>query len=258
VITGGAGTQLALNPGQTGIGSAPCSWLTVNPDNGITGPLSQDLVTLTVNTTGLTPGFYQTNLTVKSNDPGETIIMVPVNLTVATATTTQVSVQVGWNFISIPLIPSNSSMPAALTDQDGNTTWDMVMWFDPLDTDHWKTYSMFKPPSLNDLLTVNHRMGVWMYIPNAAALGDGILTLAGVQPVNTSINLYTGWNLVGYPSSTPSLASVTLPPEADMVSVCDMGQPYYIRDEPPAAVTMSEGNAYWVRVTANCIWTVTY
>jgi hypothetical protein len=255
---GGAGSQGALNPGQIGIGGTPCDWLTVNPDNGTTGPLSFETVTLTVDTTGMTPGFYQTNLTVKSNDPNEDIIMVPVNLTVATGTTTTIPVQVGWNFISMPLIPTDSSMPAALTDQGGDTTWDYVMWLDPQSSDPWKTYSTFKPPIFNDLTSVDQRMGMWLHIPDAGALGDGILELAGVAPTITSIDLYTGWNLVGYPSATPSLASATLPTEADLVSVYDIAQTYLIRDELPSAVTMSAGNAYWVHVTADVTWDVTY
>ena len=71
-----------------------------------------------------------------------------------------------------------------------------------------------------------------------------------------NINLYIGWNLVSYPSATSRAASATLPVEADMVAYYDAASPYLITDALPGAVTFVEGNAYWVRVTGNTIWSV--
>ncbi len=60
-----------------------------------------------------------------------------------------------------------------------------------------------------------------------------------------NINLYTGWNFVSYSSATSRLASTTLP-----------GAAYLVTEALPTAVTFSEGNAYWVHVTADVIWNV--
>ena len=79
----------------------------------------------------------------------------------------------------------------------------------------------------------------------------------GAYPAATvNINLFAGWNLVSYPSATPSLASATLPAEADMVSYYNSGAPYLVTDALPNAVTFSEGNAYWVHVTSDTVWSV--
>lgn len=71
-----------------------------------------------------------------------------------------------------------------------------------------------------------------------------------------NIHLYIGWNMVGYPSATPRLASITLPAAADIVSVYQTAPPYIQDSFLLGSVTMSEGNAYWVRVTADCSWFV--
>ncbi len=170
------------------------------------------------------------------------------------------SLMVGWNLISIPLIPDVTTVPNVLLDLDGDTTWTIIQYYDPLDSDPWKCYATFKPPPLNDLNDVNHTMGVWLYIPDAVALGDGFIKVTGTQPITTNINLWAGWNLVGYPSDTSLLASIALiGTGADIIAVFDPGQPYRIRDEIDLSlVTMMSGNAYWIHVPADTIWTLNW
>jgi hypothetical protein len=104
---------------------------------------------------------------------------------------------------------------------------------------------------------VNNTMGVWLWI--TANGGDQVLTLNSYVaiPASTGITLKAGWNLVGYPSMTNRLASTTLPGVADRVSVWSATSPYVIDYSDKSLVTMSHGNAYWVRVTADTTWTVT-
>jgi len=106
----------------------------------------------------------------------------------------------GWNLISYP-VDSSGPPQLVLNDNagDGTTTWNMVRWFDNNDpADPWKTYSPFMPPNLCDLTKINNTMGLWVYITD---IGDGYLTVSGQEPNSTSINLKSGWNLVGYPSN---------------------------------------------------------
>ena len=142
----------------------------------------------------------------------------------------------GWNFISFPLDASGSAADV-LDDLGGDTTWDMVKWYNPLDpTDPWKTYNPSKPAWLNDLASIDDAMGIWLHL--TANGGDMKLTtgLEGSYPGSaTNIDLYTGWNLVGYPSATASLASSTLPAQAGMVAYHDSGSAYLTTDALPAA-----------------------
>jgi len=60
-------------------------WLSVQPGSGAVSPSNQTNVTLTANSSALSPGFYQANLTIEHNDPGIGDIIVPVNFTVLSA-----------------------------------------------------------------------------------------------------------------------------------------------------------------------------
>lgn len=138
---------------------------------------------------------------------------------------------------------------------DGQTDWDLAQWYDNVNK-LWRSYSIYKPPSINDMDVFDNTMGVWLHL--TANGGDHMLTVGpGDMPAGPMvINLYAGWNLVSYPSATPRFASATLPPEGDLISVYDAAEPYLIRDELPSAIIMQAGNAYWVHCTADAVWTV--
>ncbi len=164
-----------------------------------------------------------------------------------------------WSFISFPY-STIGNIETILDDSvlgDGGTTWDVAKWYDPQDTtDPWKTYRA--GASTNDLATIDNTMGVWVHL--TANGGDQKLTTSVASDYsgsNVAISLYTGWNLVSYPSATARLASTTLPGQADMVAYYNSGATYLVTEALPTAVTFSEGNAYWVHVTSDAFWFVT-
>ena len=167
-----------------------------------------------------------------------------------------IPVAVGWNLVSTPLIPISQSMPDAFADLDADTVWSVAKYYDSSSPeDPWKTYRA--GGTANDLTAVNHKMGIWIYISGAGDLGDGIIRLAGTEPGMTTIQLRAGWNLVGYPSATERTAALALSGTgADMVAVFQTTSPYISDTSDLAAVTMSRGKAYWVRVPADTTWTV--
>jgi hypothetical protein len=163
-----------------------------------------------------------------------------------------------WVFVSFPsgLTGDIQTILNDATSGDGLTTWTVAKWYNPqTPNDPWKTYRV--GGTANDMPTMTNAMGVWLWI--TANGGDQVLTLSSyvATPSSTVINLYAGWNLVGYPSSTSRLASATLPAVADRVSVWSATSPYVVDYSDKSLVTMSHGNAYWVRVTADTTWTVT-
>jgi len=161
-----------------------------------------------------------------------------------------------WAFVSFPDDISGSP-PTILDDSingDDGTTWDVVKFYDSEDpTDPWKTYRT--GVATNDLVNIDCTMGLWIHLTTNG--GDQLLSLGTVGIVNgASINLHTGWNLVGYPSNTAMDADTTLPPQADFITTYNAGMSYLIEDFAltPGAVTMSEENAYWVHVVSDCVW----
>ncbi len=162
-----------------------------------------------------------------------------------------------WVFVSFPSATSGN-IQTILNDAtvgDGLTTWTVAKWFNiQTPSDPWKTYRVGS--TVNDLTTISSTMGVWLWI--TANGGDQALTLnAYAAPAATpvTINLRTGWNMVGYPSMTSRSESATLPAAADFVATWQAATPY-ITQHAKGASMMSHGNAYWVHVTADCTWSV--
>jgi len=162
-----------------------------------------------------------------------------------------------WVFVSFP---SNitGNIHTILDDAvagDGGTTWTVAKWFNiQTPADPWKTYRV--GATTNDLATITNAMGMWLWI--TANGGDQALTLnAYTAPSATpvTINLYTGWNMVGYPTATSRAESATLPAQADFVAGWQAATPF-ITQHAKGATLMTHGNAYWVHVTTDCTWVV--
>jgi parallel beta-helix repeat protein len=98
----------------------------------------------------------------------------------------------GWNLISIPFIQSDTNLSSVLTSITG--TYKAVQWYNATDSnDHWKHNSISKPSELNDLDSINHKMGFWIYITTP---GGVLFQYFGIQPPeNQSTTLYPAWNL---------------------------------------------------------------
>ena len=162
-----------------------------------------------------------------------------------------------WVYVSFPY-QFSGNIQDVLNDAtfgDGGTLWTVAKWYNPqTPADPWKTYRV--GGTANDLTTITNQMGVWLWI--TANGGDTKLTtgLTGEYPASAvNINLYAGWNMVGYPTATSRAESATLPAEADLVASWQAASPY-ITQHAKGATMMVAGNAYWVHVMADCTWVV--
>ncbi len=224
-------------------------WLTVSPLTGSLLPFENANHTVTVNTTTLTLGFYQANFTIQSNDPNEDSVVIYVNLNVID-TAVEIPLQMGWNLISIPLEQSNESIDQVFSSINGK--WDIIQTYDTLSPEPWKSHNTYKPDSLNDFDTINHKVGFWINItePNVN------LTVTGPIPTSTIINLYTGWNLVSYPAfSEKTIADALAGTGYDTVVGYDAMNPYRLTQLSDSYM-MKPGEGYWVHVPADSVWVV--
>jgi len=82
----------------------------------------------------------------------------------------------GWNLISIPLVPDNNSIQHVFASVNY--------------TQLFSSNNGWKVPT-----EINNALGYWI-----KAADNHNLTIEGSDPGNKSINLVSGWNLIGYPN----------------------------------------------------------
>jgi hypothetical protein len=166
-----------------------------------------------------------------------------------------------WNLISSPRVQAATAITIVLSSISGK--YDLVYAYDASDSaSPWRKYNVNAPPYANNLAVINERMGVWVHMTTA-----GTLTVAGAAPTTTNIQLYPGWNLVGYPGTqtrpiAEALASIagkyTLIYAYDASDPADPWRKYNV-NAPPYANNLSAMRSrwgYWIKVTENCVLTI--
>jgi len=167
----------------------------------------------------------------------------------------------GWNLVSVPVHPNDTSAAAVLSSIAGN--YDLVYAYDASDASSpWKSLDPSVPSFANDLLTIDESKGLWLHCTSEATL-----TVSDYTPPTSITPLHPGWNLVGYPSSdampvAEALASIegkyTLVYSHDP---SDPDHPWKTFDPaaPPWSnelTQMAPGRGYWILVTQPCEWSI--
>ncbi|MFQ6128224.1 MAG: PQQ-binding-like beta-propeller repeat protein, partial [Thermoplasmata archaeon] len=154
----------------------------------------------------------------------------------------------GKNLISIPLVQYDESPVTVLQTIDFNLAWR----YEAYDyVDYWKTFAPFK--GYSDLNRVDHRMALWIDITS-----EGDLTIAGLVPTETRVDLKAGWNLVGFPSFDSSFRVMDLKAQvgADRVEGFDsLVSPHFLEILGDSD-TLQPGFGYWVRVESDTTWSI--
>ncbi len=163
-----------------------------------------------------------------------------------------------WVFISLSLIPDDTDIEAVLNHPTYgiNGSYDRVMYYDT-STDQWQSYIPGRAAHFNRLTNIDNTMGIWIRMT-----GNATLTVIGLEPVNTTITLYPGWNMVGYPSSENSVAGGGLPTiEVTKIGYFDENETYNMAyNYDPGNFIFKPGKAYMIYNGANyaLYWTVDY
>jgi hypothetical protein len=96
-------------------------------------------------------------------------------------------------------------------------------------------------------------MGFWIH-----TTGPCTLTIDGLLPAFTAQILRAGWNLVGYPTTTPeTIANALVGTGYTAVEGFNATAPYRLG---PLADTymMQPGEGYWIQVPSDTIWLVNW
>ncbi len=151
----------------------------------------------------------------------------------------------GPNLASIPLIQSDESIGTVLQTVEYDTAW----YYDS-SSGEWKWQMMHK--QYGRLTSINSTMGLWVNVT-----GNCNLTVAGIVPAQTTIHLWSGWNLVSFPSfnSSYSVADLKAEMPVERVEGFDFAPPHFLRVLQDSDV-LQAGEGYWVKVSQDAMWVV--
>jgi hypothetical protein len=162
--------------------------------------------------------------------------------------------------VTRPLMAGTQLVSNLLLEADPTITtlfqtisFDKLWVYDPIASNPWQDYDFSKPYLTPGQADNAH--GAWVNV-----LAPGTLTYAGVVPTpSIAITMYTGWNLVAYPSfsTTYTLADFIADTGATRVETYDpAGGPYFLRHMTNPAEAFIPGSAYWADIPTGITWTV--
>jgi hypothetical protein len=149
----------------------------------------------------------------------------------------------GWNLISLPLIPTNTSITEVLKGVADLSKIESVQYYDA----STKTWSGYVPGYESSLTKLEDGKGYWIKVTGDTATSltvSGKETLAGGK---TTPLLYTiigkVWNLIGFKSSTPKTAGeyISQMGDDDILWVYKDGEQTALRKND----TLEPGYGYW-------------
>jgi len=161
-----------------------------------------------------------------------------IDVTVSSGVVTEIPLDVGMNFISFNVDPHHQCLIDILEDPEHGISgeYESVTYYDASE-DRWHSYVPGRADHFNDVDSWDRTVGIWLEVEHEVSL-----QVVGNQPSETVIDLYPGWNMVGYPGS-----GNTLPPEVDKIGVYDASAEYlisYIYE--PWDHQMEPGKGYWI------------
>ncbi|KPK83380.1 MAG: hypothetical protein AMS27_13090, partial [Bacteroides sp. SM23_62_1] len=153
-----------------------------------------------------------------------------------------------WRLISLSKQPANTDIGAVL-----DSIIDKVISVWAYSEGSWKVYDP-ENPGFSDLTTMEAGSGYWLHLSVLASL-----TVSGSAPSN-SIELTSGWNLVGYNSDTSQSVSDALASiEGKYISVWAYINGFWQVYDPnnpgfSDLTTMEPGYGYWINMNEACTW----
>jgi parallel beta-helix repeat protein len=160
----------------------------------------------------------------------------------------------GWNLISIPFIQLETDIDSVFSSIQGS--YDDVRCYDASNNkDLWKQYHTEKPSSTNDLNDLDHTMGIWIHVIEP---GGVLFEYFGIKSkVSQKIQLYKGWNHVGFPSlgnfnRTNGLNNIIFGNQINKILWYDASSDtWYSMNENDV---FRKGTGYWIHAKENIVW----
>jgi hypothetical protein len=162
------------------------------------------------------------------------------------AVTQQFAFSSGWDLISLAVHPDNMT-PASLF----SPILDDVLQIKNLT----QTFDPSVPEFLNTLTELNDGYAYWIHLDNAANLS---LTAPAVDVNSTTIQLQSGWNLIGYPIiQSQNVETALAAIQAELLQVKSLTQSYdpTLPEFLNTLTHLEAGKGYWMQVSDACSFT---
>jgi hypothetical protein len=163
-----------------------------------------------------------------------------------------ISLKTGWNLISLPISPSNSSIAEVLKSAGSAIA---AVYSYAVRAGRYLTYLPTDSGS-NDLTTMEPGPGYWVYVDSAAEL-----RISG-EKANGTLDLAEGWNLVGVNSlSSMRVESALAGIEGKYDAVYEFNNETnsYTGYLPPSVTdlkSLKPGLGYWIYMNDAASWTI--
>jgi hypothetical protein len=163
----------------------------------------------------------------------------------------------GWNLISLCLNTGDNTLSSVLQPISGLYR---SVWFYDAASVNWRRYVPDGPALPGDLNSLETGEGYWIDM-----VEDATLTITGQEITSMSVQLYPGWNMVGYSLSDDKSLGDALFSIADkyncILTYDSMTGSWsgYIPGVPvpPNSLDHLEScSGYWISAKENCLWNV--
>ena len=163
----------------------------------------------------------------------------------------------GWNLISLCLNTGDNTLSSVLQPISGLYR---SVWFYDAASGNWRRYVPDGPALPGDLNSMETGEGYWIDM-----VEDATLTITGQEITSMSVQLYPGWNMVGYSLSNDQSLGTALVSIADkyncILTYDGMTGSWsgYIPGVPvpPNSLDHLEScSGYWISAKENCLWNV--
>lgn len=154
----------------------------------------------------------------------------------------------GVSLVSFPVVAADTSLGGLLQTLTFRGAWT----YDGCAGGTWLSYSSARPAGQNSLTSVARSQG--LYVDLAA---PDRLTVAGLVPTTTRVQLCSGWNLVGFPgfASMTALQVRTATGASAVLEFDPTAPPGLTRTMAPGD-PMRSGLGYWIAVALPVNWDV--
>lgn len=189
------------------------------------------------------------------------MVVTRLSIVQINASSCNISLSTGWNLISVPCVPFDGQ-PVAEFLEDASGKYASIHSYNPTDTaDPWKSYNPALPNwVIQDLSSISDMKGYWINANDSFNLSiDSTITTP------RTIQLISGWNLVGYPThmQRPVNSSLaTLYPYWREIRFWNLSSSAYLTfsnsTQTGDFVNMTHYYGYWIYMTQTQNWVISW